>query len=73
VIAGSVAGSKWMSDDLFARAASVDKHFHVAEGFNHMQLYDGKQDGDDAVSVPGAFFGRILSSPPGRPRFKAAS
>jgi uncharacterized protein len=33
-----VVGSKWMSDDLFKRAASKDKHVHVVQGSNHMQL-----------------------------------
>lgn len=42
IVAGSQAGSKWMSDDLFKRAASTDKNFHVVEGSNHMELYDGK-------------------------------
>ena len=40
IVAGSVAGSKWMSDDLFARAASADKCFHVVESANHTSLYD---------------------------------
>ena len=31
-VAGSRAGSKWMSDDLLARAASTDKTLHVVEG-----------------------------------------
>ncbi|BAV96268.1 hypothetical protein bcgnr5379_60530 [Bacillus cereus] len=39
IVAGSVAGSQWMSDNLFARAASADKQFHVDEGANHMLLY----------------------------------
>lgn len=30
IVAGSVAGSKWMSDDLFKRAASRTKSFHVS-------------------------------------------
>jgi fermentation-respiration switch protein FrsA (DUF1100 family) len=40
IIAGSNAGSKWMSDDLLARAASKDKRMHVVQGANHMSLYD---------------------------------
>ena len=56
VIAGSVAGSKWMSDDLFERAASKDKHFHIVEGSNHMQLYDGEKEVNEAVSVLAPFF-----------------
>ena len=56
VVAGSEAGSKWMSDDLFARAASTDKQFHVVEGSNHMQLYDGEPQIADAISALAPFF-----------------
>jgi len=56
IVAGSKAGSKWMSDDLFDRAASTDKSFHVVEGANHMDLYDGKAFVDEAVSVLAPFF-----------------
>ena len=56
VVAGSVAGSKWMSDDLFERAASTDKSFHVVEGANHMQLYDVPEYVDEAVSTLAPFF-----------------
>ncbi|PHQ59293.1 MAG: hypothetical protein COC10_13460 [Sphingobium sp.] len=56
IVAGSVAGSKWMSDDLFDRAASTDKAFHVVEGANHMDLYDGQAFVDEAVSVLVPFF-----------------
>lgn len=56
VVAGSVAGSKWMSDDLFERAASKDKKFHVVEGANHMSLYDVPKYVDEAVSVLTPFF-----------------
>lgn len=60
VIAGSEAGSKWMSDDLFARAASKDKQFHAVEGSNHMQLYDGEPQIAEAVSVLAPFFEKAL-------------
>lgn len=56
IVAGSVAGSKWMSDDLFARAASADKHLHIVDGANHMQLYDGKAEVEEAVGVLAPFF-----------------
>lgn len=56
VVAGSVAGSKWMSDDLYARAGSADKAFHVVEGANHMSLYDVPRYVDEAVSVLAPFF-----------------
>lgn len=56
IVAGSVAGSKWMSDDLYKRAASKDKSFHVVEGANHMSLYDVAKYVDEAVSVLAPFF-----------------
>lgn len=56
IVAGSKAGSKWMSDDLFDRAASTDKSFHIVEGANHMDLYDGQKFVDEAVSVLAPFF-----------------
>lgn len=62
IVAGSVAGSKWMSDDLFDRAASTDKAFHVVEGANHMDLYDGQKFVDEAVSVLAPFFTAKLSA-----------
>lgn len=60
VVAGSEAGSKWMSDDLYARAASKDKQFHVVEGSNHMQLYDGEAQVNEAVSKLAPFFNEKL-------------
>lgn len=62
IVAGSVAGSKWMSDDLFDRAASTDKAFHIVEGANHMDLYDGQASVDEAVSVLAAFFQTKLTA-----------
>jgi len=56
IVVGSNAGSKWMSDDLLKRAASKDKRFHVVEGSNHMQLYDGDKEVGEAVSVLAPFF-----------------
>ncbi|WP_314716490.1 alpha/beta hydrolase [Sphingobium yanoikuyae] len=56
IVAGSMAGSKWMSDDLYDRAASTDKAFHVVEGANHMDLYDREAFVDEAVSVLAPFF-----------------
>lgn len=49
-----------MSDDLFKRAASKDKRFHVVEGSNHMQLYDRDKQVDEAVSVLAPFFKEVL-------------
>lgn len=61
-VAGAVAGSKWMSDDLIARAASTDKSLHVVEGANHMDLYDGEKYVAEAVSVLAPFFTARLSA-----------
>ena len=61
VVVGSVAGSKWMSDDLFQRAASQDKHMHLVNGSNHMQLYDGPSQVAEAISVLVPFFKRTLA------------
>lgn len=60
IVAGSQAGSKWMSDDLFDRAASSDKAFHVVEGANHMDLYDGQKFVDEAAAVLATFFRQKL-------------
>lgn len=60
IVAGSEAGSKWMSEDLYKRAASKDKQFHVVKGANHMQLYDGEKEVDEAVSKLGPFFNEKL-------------
>ncbi|HDX8617863.1 TPA: alpha/beta hydrolase [Aeromonas dhakensis] len=60
-VAGSVAGSKWMSDDLLARAASTDKTLHVVEGANHMSLYDVPRHVDEAVAQLVPFFLRTLN------------
>lgn len=59
-VVGSVAGSKWMSDDLMERAASGDKKMHIVEGANHMDLYDGEAEISEAISVLAPFFNRTL-------------
>lgn len=59
-IAGSNAGSKWMSDDLMARAASADKQMHIVDGANHMVLYDGEAEIAEAISALAPFFTRTL-------------
>jgi uncharacterized protein len=56
IMAGSMAGSKWMSDDLYKRAPSTNKKFHVLEGSDRMQLYDVPKYVDEAVSVLAPFF-----------------
>lgn len=56
------AGSKWMSDDLYQRAGSKNKNFHIVEGANHMQLYDVRKYVDEAVSVLAPFFKENLET-----------
>ncbi len=55
-VAGSKAGSKWMSDDLIARAASKDKQLYVVDGADHMDLYDVPKYVDEAASKLAPFF-----------------
>lgn len=62
VVAGSDAGSKWMSDDLFARAGSTEKTFHTVDGANHMMLYDGQAYVTEASSVLAGFFQKHLAA-----------
>lgn len=56
IVAGSNAGSKWMSDDLLARAASKDKRMHIVQGANHMSLYDVETFVNEAAGTLIAFF-----------------
>ena len=60
IVAGSQAGSKCMSDDLYDRASSQDKRYHIVEGANHMDLYDGKAYVAEAISVLAPFFEETL-------------
>jgi uncharacterized protein len=60
IVAGSMAGSKGMSDDLYKRAASKEKNFHVMEGASHMSLYDIPKSRDEAISLPSPFFQSTL-------------
>lgn len=53
---------KWMSDDLLARVASIDKQMHIADGANHMDLYDGEREISEAVSVLSPFFEKKLTA-----------
>ena len=50
---GSVAGSKWMSDDLYKRAASTKKNFHVVEGSNHRGPNTGSVRAFSSISSSG--------------------
>lgn len=62
MVVGSLAGSKWMSDDLLARAASTDKSLYIIDGANHMELYDGDAYINEAVSELTPFFEANLAT-----------
>lgn len=59
-VVGSAAGSKWMGDDLLARAASRDKTLYIVDGANHMSLYDVPKYVGQAVPQLAPFFQRTL-------------
>jgi len=40
IVAGSNAGTSWMSEDLFRRAASTQKDLLIVSGGTHMAMYD---------------------------------
>ena len=56
LVVGSMAGSKWYSEDLYNRAASADKELCVVDGANHIEMYDVPQYVDKAVAALVAFF-----------------
>lgn len=60
IVVGSESGSKWMSDDIYNRAASADKHIHIVNGANHMQLYDIPDYVNETASVMIPFFQKQL-------------
>ena len=60
MVAGSQAGSRWMSENLIERAASNDKQLEIIEGGNHMSFYDLPNYVDQAVSKLTPFFQRTL-------------
>lgn len=60
LVAGSRAGSKWYSEDLYNRAASTDKNLHIVEGADHMEMYDVPQYVDEALSGLVPFFKKHL-------------
>lgn len=56
MVVGSVAESKWMSDDLMERAGTDNKQMYIVEGANHMKLYDIPKYLDEAVAQLAPFF-----------------
>lgn len=56
IVAGENAGTRWLSEDLFRRAASQDKHLHIVPGASHIGLYDKPDLVAEAMSKLGPFF-----------------
>lgn len=61
VIAGSIAQSLWMSQDLMKRAGTTDKQLYIVEGANHMKLYDIPQYVNEALAQLVPFFQNRLA------------
>ncbi|MCQ6498204.1 hypothetical protein, partial [Vibrio parahaemolyticus] len=59
-VVGSVAGCKWMSDDLMERGACTDNLMYVVDGAIHMDLYDGETPIAEALGALAPFFPRTL-------------
>jgi uncharacterized protein len=56
IVAGENAGTRWMSEDLFRRAAAKDKNLHIVAGASHVGLYDKPDLVAEAMSKLGPFF-----------------
>ncbi|MFT3966290.1 MAG: alpha/beta hydrolase [Sphingobium sp.] len=56
LVAGEDAGTRWISEDLFRRAASKDKHLHIVPGASHIGLYDKPDLVTEAMAKLAPFF-----------------
>jgi fermentation-respiration switch protein FrsA (DUF1100 family) len=56
IVAGEDAGTRWISEDLFRRAASRDKHLHIVPRASHIGMYDKPDLVAEAMSKLGPFF-----------------
>ncbi|MFB7957601.1 alpha/beta hydrolase [Streptomyces sp. NPDC056045] len=63
VVAGSEAGSLWMSTELHGRARTT-KHLRIVEGGTHMDFYDIPKYVDQAISAATPFFTKHLAAKP---------
>ena len=61
IIAGSKAGSRWMSGDVYKRAARKDKNLHIVEGASHVGLCDKADLVAEAMSKLAPFFRKNLT------------
>ncbi|MFF0512929.1 alpha/beta hydrolase [Streptomyces sp. NPDC004250] len=65
IVAGSEAGSLWMSTELHGRARST-KELKVVEGGTHMDFYDVPKYVDQAIAAATPFFTEHLTAQPAR-------
>lgn len=56
LVAGEDAGTRWISEDLFRRAASRNKHLHIVPGASHIGMYDKSDLVSEAMSKLAPFF-----------------
>ncbi|MDU9393278.1 alpha/beta hydrolase [Pseudomonas sp. zfem002] len=56
IVAGAEAGTRWISEDLYQRVASQDKHLHLVPGASHVGLYDKPDLVAEAIARLGPFF-----------------
>lgn len=61
IIAGDVAESLWMSEDVMKKAASENKELYIVKGANHMKLYDIPEYVNEAMTKLTPFFKENLN------------
>jgi fermentation-respiration switch protein FrsA (DUF1100 family) len=59
LVAGSKAGTKWLSDDIYAKATGK-KELYIVNGATHMSLYGKPEHVDEAAKKAKAFFDENL-------------
>lgn len=60
VIAGSEAGTRWMTEVIYQRAASQKKKIHIVNGASHMAMYDKHEYVTEAIDRFSPFFSENL-------------
>ncbi|MFB2638413.1 alpha/beta hydrolase [Shewanella bicestrii] len=56
IIAGSEAGTRWLSERIVERAASEEKSLHIVDGATHISMYDKPNNVAEAISKLAPFF-----------------
>lgn len=60
VIAGSEAGTRWMTEAIYQRAASQKKTIHIVNGATHIAMYDKPDYVAEATGMLAPFFSEYL-------------